>query len=74
MIVEHANFCGNMSDYFLSLATFIYISANGDSYTNMTVPTFRSESNSATLRFTTDYDITQTGILMAYVSSKNSYI
>ena len=32
-------------------------------------PTFRSDSKSAALRFTSDDSVTQTGILMAYILS-----
>ena len=53
---------------FVSLTALIYISANGDSYTYMIVPTFTSESNSATLRFTSNYDQTLSGILIIFVS------
>ena len=52
--------------------TLIYISANGDSYSSVTPPTFISESSSATLRFTSDYDLSYTGILMVYLISKYS--
>ena len=36
-------------------------------------PTFRSDSNTATLRFTSDDTFSDTGILMAYVLGKYFY-
>ena len=36
-------------------------------------PTFRSDSNTATLRFTSDSSIARMGILMAYILGKYFY-
>ena len=47
-----------------------YISANGIRY-YAKPPTFRSDSNSVTLRFTSDYSTTESGILMAYILGTN---
>ena len=45
---------------------WFYILADGNRY-DSNPPTFRSDSNTATLRFTSDGSRTETGILMAYV-------
>ena len=46
-----------------------YISANGMAF-SYNPPIFRSDSNSATLRFTSDFSFSEAGILMLYVLSK----
>ena len=56
-----------------SFPSLIKISASGTSYSTHPPP-YRSGSNSATLRFTSDDSVTQTGILMAYVLGKYVHI
>ena len=51
------------------MSPFFIISANDIRYYH-NPPTFKSDSNSATLRFTSDKSVFKTGILMAYVLGK----
>ena len=51
---------------------FFYFSASGIFY-YANPPTFKSDSNFATLRFISDRAISETGILMAYVLGKYLY-
>ena len=50
----------------------IYFSAHDIRY-YANPPTFRSETNSATLRFTSDDETSEMGILMAYVLGKQLF-
>ena len=62
----------NHNDKFIQSLYVFYFSANGIHYYE-NPPTFKSDSNYATLKFTSNNDRSGTGILMAYVLGKHLY-